>query len=115
MGKYGRTTQVHPNAARELQTFWDGCVQIDVSAADYVVSTELGSDVWVRGIESGDTSGGAVIKVDHEDYLNGGSRTNQNVFVIQGAIKAPHPNITKVYNSGTTAASIKLYYHRKRA
>lgn len=97
------------------QTYWDGMVEIDVSAADYDVVTTLGSDVWVRGIEASDVSGGKLIKIDHRDMLNSGARTNVSQYVAgAGVPKWPLPPITKVYNAGTTAAGIVLYYQRKR-
>jgi hypothetical protein len=103
-------------AADQLRTFWDGRVVIDVSAADYDCTTQL-ADYWVRGIECGDTSGGNVIKVDHEDLTqSSGKRTNQSIFMAQGVIKAPLPVILKVLTSGTTVGNttIALYYQRKR-
>jgi len=116
----GRDAQhrVRPESCDELRTFWDGHVVIDVSAADYNCLTEL-PNYWVRGIESGDTSGGNVIKVDHEDMEGTGSpqvRTNVSLFMAQGALKAPLPRITKVYSANTTVGktTIGLYYQRKR-
>lgn len=116
----GRDAQhrVRPDSAREMQTFWDGRVVIDVSSSNYDCLTEL-ANYWVRGVEVGDTSGGNIVKVDHEDMEGSGDplvRTNQSLFCAQGAIKAPLPRITKVYSAGTTVGktTIALYYQRKR-
>jgi len=118
MGSGARALEVDPNACRELQTFWDGSVEIDVSAADYVVATELGTTVWVRAFESGDTSGGTAIKMDYEDILGTGTpaqRTGQTIYVKEGVPKSPFPKVLKIYTTGTTAAKIRLYYQRRRA
>ena len=119
MGKGARALQKDPNNTRELHTFWDGRVVIDVSAADYDCETSL-AGFMVRGIECADTSGGNVIKVDHLDQTVTTSpfkRTNQSLFMAQGAIKAPLPIITKVYTANTTVGktTIALYYQRVRA
>lgn len=118
MGIGARALQVDPNACRELQTFWEGMIEIDVSAADYDITATLGDTVMVRAIESGDTSGGTAIKIDHRDILGSGSppeRTGITIYVKEGVPKSPMPEITKVYTSGTTAAKIRLYYQRRRA
>ena len=118
MGDKGRSLQSDPNRTRELQTFWEGRIVIDVSAGDYDAATAL-AGYMVRGIEAGDVSGGNVIKVDHHDRLGTGDpkqRTNQSLFMAQGAVKAPVPTITKVYSAGTTVGktTIALYYQRRR-
>jgi hypothetical protein len=118
MGKGARALQVDPNACRELQTFWEGSVEIDVASADYVVATALSSEVWVRGIEAGSTVGGNAITVDHYDILGTGTpevRTGQVLYMKEGVTKSPMPVITKIYKTGTTATKIRLYYQRKRA
>ena len=116
MGKGARALKVDPNAARELQTFWDGMIEIDVSAADYVVVDDLSDEVWVRGIEAGDVTGGSAIKIDHFDMLETDDlRTGVTIYVNGNTPKSPMPIITKVYNVGTTAAKIKLFYQRIRA
>jgi len=118
MGQGARALSYDPNATREMQTFWDGMIEIDVSATDYNAETTL-STVWVRAIESGDTSGGNAIKIDHWDFLGSGGpparRTGVTIYVKECIPKSPMPVITKIYKTGTTAAKIKLYYQRKRA
>jgi len=118
MGNGARSLKVDPNACRELQTFWDGMIEIDVSAADYDVAATLGNTIMVRGIESGDVSGGNAIKIDHLDVLGTGTpakRTGITIYVNMGSVKSPMPEITKVYQTGTTALKIRLYYQTRRA
>ena len=107
-------SQVRPDSARALQTFWDGRVVVDVTSADYDCEAQL-PNYWVRGIEVGDTSSGNIVIVDHADME--GAKTAQPLYCAQGAIKAPLPVITKIVSSGTTVAPAKiaLYYQRKRA
>lgn len=119
MGQGARALQVDPNACRELQTFWEGSVEIDISSADYVVATSL-PGVWVRAFVAGSTVGGNVVVVDHEDILGSGTpaqRTSQSIYVKEGVPVSPFPKIIKIHKaaSGTTATHIRLYYQRQRA
>jgi len=84
----------------------------------------LYEDIEVVGIEAGDTSVGKLIKIDHEDPISTTEetgtlvkiRSNQDCYVAgDGIIKAPLPPIRKVYNSGTTAADVTIYWRWKRA
>ena len=119
----GLGTRVHPNAARELQTFWDGSIAISVAGADYDCLATLGKCVMVRGIEVGDTSGGNVVVLDHEDAIAASGAigdlvnvlASQSFYFIAGGLKAPMPRITKIRQNGTTAAAIRLYYQVARA
>jgi hypothetical protein len=114
MGSGARALTTDPNVMRELHTWWDGSVEINVAAADYDCETQL-PGYWVRGIEVGSVAGGNAVKVDHYDVTQTDQkRTAQTLRFTVNIPKVPLPYIYKVYKTGTTATQIRLYFQRAR-
>ena len=114
MGGGARALTTSPDVMRELHSWWDGSVEIDVSGSDYDCVASL-PGMWVRGIEVGSVAGGDAVKVDHYDVTQtDDKRTGQTLHFNAKVPKMPLPVIYKVYQTGTTATVIRLYFQRAR-